>query len=134
MENGWIDYSSQVALGSHVSLNRGVLINAQGGLTVGDWTMIGPKVTIYTQKHAVDACNIPRALREDTLAPVSIGKDCWIATGVMILAGVDIGDGSVVAAGSVVTRSVPSGVLVAGVPARFVRRIVETCPEQQHEE
>ncbi len=123
MEDAWIDFASEVSLGNHVSMNRGVLINAQGGVTVGDWTMIGPGVTIYTQNHALDCGTTPRVLCSDSVAPVSIGRNCWIASNAVVLAGVSIGDGSAVAAGAVVTTNVPPRTLVAGVPARVIRAI-----------
>jgi acetyltransferase-like isoleucine patch superfamily enzyme len=87
--------------------------------------MIGPRVTIYTQNHTVDAQGGRRVLEPDTVAPVRIGSNCWIGTNAIILAGVDVGDDSVVAAGAVVTRDVPAGTLVAGVPARVVRSVEE---------
>lgn len=123
MENSWIDYACNIKIGDHVSMNRGVLLNGQGGIVFGDWTMVGPNVTIYTQNHLVDCRTRPRCLEADTVAPVRIGRNCWIASGVTILAGVEIGDDSVVAAGSVVTKDVPPQTLVGGAPARPIRAL-----------
>ena len=73
MEYTWIDFASEIHIGDHVGVNRHVLMNGQGGIWIGDWSMIGPRVTIYTQNHDMGLSGGPRVLRSDTLAPVRIG-------------------------------------------------------------
>lgn len=90
---------------------------------VGDHTMIAPNVTIATAWHPI----LPE-LREKAYqynAPVRIGKNCWIGAGAMILPGVTVGDGTVIGAGSVVTKDIPSNVVAVGNPCRVVREIGE---------
>lgn len=88
---------------------------------VGDYTMMGPNVTIATAGHAI----LPE-LREQQYqynAPVHIGKCCWIGAGAIILPGVTIGDNVVVGAGSVVTKDLPSNVVAVGNPCRVLRPV-----------
>ena len=90
---------------------------------VGDCTMIGPNVTLATAGHPI----LP-ALREEVYQfnlPVRIGRNCWLGAGVIVLPGITIGDNTVVGAGSVVTRDLPSGVVAAGNPCRVLREIGE---------
>lgn len=90
---------------------------------VGDYTMIGPNVTIATAGHPI----LPE-LREKLYQynmPVHIGRNCWIGAGAMILPGVTIGDHTVIGAGSVVTKDIPSGVVAVGNPCRVMREINE---------
>lgn len=88
---------------------------------VGDYTMMGPNVTIATAGHPI----LPE-LREQQYqynAPVHIGKCCWIGAGAIILSGVTIGDNVVVGAGSVVTKDLPSNVVAVGNPCRVLRPV-----------
>lgn len=88
---------------------------------VGDYTMMGPNVTIATAGHPI----LPE-LREQQYqynAPVHIGKCCWIGAGAIILPGVTIGDNVVVGAGSVVTKDLPSNVVAVGNPCRVLRPV-----------
>ena len=104
--------------GRHVHFGKGVYANY--GLTlvddthiyVGDYTMFGPNVTVATAGHPI----LPE-LREKGYQynmPVRIGKRCWIGAGVLIMPGVAIGDDTVIGAGSVVTKDIPSGVVAVG--------------------
>ena len=90
---------------------------------VGDYTMFGPNVTVATAGHPI----IP-VLRENLYQynmPVHIGRNCWIGAGVLIMPGVTIGDNTVIGAGSVVTKDIPSNVLAFGIPCRVQREINE---------
>lgn len=90
---------------------------------IGDYTMIGPNVTIATAGHPI----LPE-LREQLYQynmPVHIGRNCWIGAGAVIMPGVSIGDHSVIGAGSVVTKDIPSDVIAVGNPCRVMREINE---------
>lgn len=113
--------------GRHVHFGKGVYANY--GLTlvddthiyVGDYTMFGPHVTVATAGHPI----LPE-LREKQYQynmPVRIGRNCWIGAGAIILPGVTIGDDTVVGAGSVVTKDLPSHVVAVGNPCRVLREI-----------
>lgn len=83
-------------------------------ISIGANSIIGYNVTILTHEFLV---------REYRIGPVEIGRDVMIGANATILPGVRIGDGSVVAAGAVVTEDVPSGVMVGGVPARYIKDV-----------
>jgi acetyltransferase-like isoleucine patch superfamily enzyme len=91
-----------------------------GGLDISDDVMIGPNVSIITTGHPVE----PSQRRAATIGkPIVIEKGVWIAVGAIIIGGVTVGEHSVVAAGSVVTKAVPTNSLVGGNPARIIRSI-----------
>jgi maltose O-acetyltransferase len=87
---------------------------------IGDDVMMGPEVLIYTSNHTMEA-GIPMRLQPLKSAPVHIGNDVWIGARCIILPGVTIGDGAVLAAGAVVTRAVPANAIVGGIPAKVIK-------------
>lgn len=111
----------ELSLGSRISVHPFCYIDATGGLSIGSDVSIAHGVSILTTEHSFADLAIP--IRDQALVnrSTSIGSDVWIGAGAKILAGVDIGDGSVVAAGAVVRSNVAPGVIVAGVPSRQIR-------------
>ena len=115
--------------GHHVHLGKGVYANFNLTMVddthiyIGDYTMIGPNVTIATGGHPV----LPelRAQGYQFNAPVHIGRNCWLGAGAIILPGVTIGDNAVIGAGSIVTKDIPANVVAVGNPCRVVREIGE---------
>lgn len=113
-------FSPKVTLGDY----SGIGINAKiyGTCHIGRYVMMGTDVIIITRNHRFDRTDIPmmeQGFEEER--PVYIGNDVWIGDRVLILPGVHIGDGSIIAAGAVVTKDVPPYSIVAGVPARKIR-------------
>ncbi len=115
--------------GKHVHFGKNVYANFHltcvddTHIYVGDNTMIGPNVTLVTAAHPVSP-----ALREKAYQynkPVRIGKNCWLGANVTVLPGVQIGDNSVIGAGSVVTKDIPANVVAVGVPAKVLRPITD---------
>ena len=90
---------------------------------VGDYTMIGPNVTIASAGHPI--CPELRQKGYQYNMPVHIGKNCWLGAGVIIVPGVTIGDNTVIGAGSVVTKDIPSGVVAVGNPCKVLREVSE---------
>lgn len=112
-----------VHMGKNVYANFNLTLVDDGEIYIGDYTMIGPNVTIATAGHPV----LPE-LRQEAYQfniPVHIGKNVWIGAGVIILPGVTVGDNTVIGAGSVVTKDIPSDVVAAGNPCRVLRPIGE---------
>lgn len=88
---------------------------------VGEYTMLGPNVVLASAGHPI----LPE-LREKIYQynmPIHIGKNCWLGAGVIVLPGITIGDGSVIGAGSIVTKDIPAGVIAVGNPCRVLREI-----------
>lgn len=113
------DIGFNINLGKNVKINCNCFFLDSNRITIGDYVMIGPNVTIVTPNHSMDP---EKRRRIGTVSkPVVIEDDVWIGAGVVILPGVTIGEGSVVGAGSVVTKNVPAGVTVGGNPARVIR-------------
>ncbi|MDR7252080.1 maltose O-acetyltransferase [Nocardioides sp. BE266] len=114
-----------VSVGYNVNLgHRPTLIAAQSRIIIGDNVMFGPDVSIFGGGHNISVVGTPMIdviwKRGDEDLGVSIGNDVWIGTRAVILRGVDVGTGSVVAGGAVVSKSVPDYAIVAGNPARVV--------------
>lgn len=106
-------------LGEGVFINSGCRFQDQGGIYIGERVLIGHNCVIATLNHNMD----PSRRGNVTPSPVHIGADAWLGANVTVLPGVNIGDGAVVGAGAVVTKDVPARTLVAGVPAREIRRL-----------
>lgn len=95
------DYGGKIILGNGVFANRNVSIVSHEKIVIGDGTTIGPNTCIYDHNHSPEGGFISK--------PIIIGKHVWIGANTVVLKGVEIGDNAVIAAGSVVTNSVPSG-------------------------
>lgn len=122
-EGFWAEYPDRIHIADSVGINRGCFINAGGGVTLDDWVLIGPGVTIYSQTHDLDGDpSTPLALKGDVRKPVHLARGAWLGANVTVLPGVTIGENAVVAAGAVVTRDVPPNSVVGGVPATVIRR------------
>ena len=115
----YLDYGRNLHLGDNVFINALTTIQDQGGVYIGNRVYIGHRVSIATLNHAFDPAH-----RAD-LRPksVHIDDDVWIGDGAIILPGVHIGQGSIVGAGAVVSRDIPSGSIAVGVPAKVVGQI-----------
>lgn len=113
------DCGKNIHLGENVFINTGCTMQDQGGIFIGDQALIGHHATIVTLNHDAD----PEKRAELHPAPVHIGKRVWLGANVTVLPGVTIGDGAIVAAGAVVTKDVPENAVVAGVPAKIIKKI-----------
>ncbi|MFD1176450.1 sugar O-acetyltransferase [Paenibacillus puldeungensis] len=117
----YTDFGKNITIGKNVFMNTGCSFQDRGGIRIGSGSMIGMNVTIATLNHglSLETRNITYP------SPVTIGENVWIGSSATILPGVTIGDNSVVAAGAVVTRNVPENSVVAGVPAKVVKRLID---------
>src|SRR6202789_896145 len=110
----------EIRVGRNVFVNQNCTFYDLGGLDIADDVMIGPNVNIITAGHPLE----PSQRRSATIGtPIMIEKNVWIAAGATIIGGVTVGENSVVAAGSIVTKDVPPNTLVGGNPAKVIRSI-----------
>lgn len=126
-----MEKDATIEIGDYVYWNGGGMARIVHGLKMGARCLLGPGVTLWdTDNHPLSrgkrraqAERVPRGLIDPSEAgggPIVIGEDVWLCMGVLVLGGVSIGEGAVVAANSVVTRDVPPMTIVAGCPARIV--------------
>jgi maltose O-acetyltransferase len=116
------DYGANIELGERVFFNFNCVVLDVCRVRIGDYTLFGPAVQIYTPMHPLDA--MERRGKEFG-KPVEIGADVWVGGGAIILPGVRIGSRTIIGAGSVVTRDVPDDVFAAGNPCRVIRTLGE---------
>jgi acetyltransferase-like isoleucine patch superfamily enzyme len=120
---------AELRMGDSVGLNHGVDVYATQLIEIGDAAMISPLVSIYDSNfHPIDEGSATKK------APVRIGRNVWLGHGVIVLAGVEVGDHSVVAAGSIVSRDIPPRSLAAGSPATRVREVTASDAWRRNED
>ncbi len=120
--NFFCDYGSNIFLGERFYANHNCVILDCAEVRIGNRVMFGPNVQIYATTHPLDP--LERATGKEFSAAVTIGDDCWIGGGAIILAGVTIGKGSVIGAGSLVNKDIPAYVVAAGNPCRVIKSVV----------
>ncbi len=115
----YTDYGKNITIGNNVFINSGCCFQDQGGIEIGNNVLIGQQVVLATLNHDLNPSKRANMLP----AAIKIGNDVWIGAHATILSGVTIGDGAVVAAGAVVTKNVEANTVVAGVPAKVIKKI-----------
>ncbi len=126
-QNFWIeppffcDYGYNITVGDDVFFNFNCTILDVTPITIGDRCLFGPGVQLYAATHPIEA-KLRGSLQEFGL-PINIGSDFWVGGGAIICPGIQIGDRSIIAAGAVVTKNVPSDVIVGGNPARLIKNL-----------
>ncbi len=116
-----VDYGYQTTIGARSFANFGLVILDVATVTIGDDVQIGPYVQLLTATHPLEPG--PRRDKWESAEPIVVSDNVWLGGGVIVCPGVTIGENTAVAAGSVVTRDLPAGVLAAGTPARVVREL-----------
>lgn len=112
-----------VHLGSNVYANAGLKLVDDTHIYIGDCTMLGPNVVLATAGHPINPELRSQGYQYNM--PVHIGRNCWLGAGVIVMPGVTIGDNTVIGAGSIVTKDIPSGVVAVGNPCRVLREVGE---------
>lgn len=130
MTENSLHHKDNISIGNNVYIGGDAYIWGIGGIRIGDNTILGPRVTIHTSNHRYEDADFLPFDNYTYLEEVIIGRNVWIGDSAMICPGVKIGDGAVVAMGSVVSQDVPDLAVVAGNPAK----IVKTRNRQRYEE
>lgn len=115
----YTEFGKNTKIGKNVFINSCCRFQDNGGIEIGEKTMIGPNVTIVTLNHDIN----PQTRINAFPKSVKIEKNVWVGADCTILPGVTIGENSVIGAGSVVTKDVPDNVVVAGNPAKVIKEI-----------
>ncbi len=113
------DFGKNIHVGKNVFINSGCKMQDQGGIFIGDDVLIGHNACLLTLNHEFD----PAHRQDMNPSAIHIGSNAWLGSNVTVLPGVTIGENSIVAAGAVVTKDVPNNTIVAGVPAKIIRKI-----------
>ena len=116
----YLTHTYGMDFGRNCSVNSGAVLDGRGGISVGDYVMIGPNVCIASSSHNHKDIKTPISVLGHKMKPVRIKSGVWIGANATILGGVTIGRGSVVGAGAVVTKDVDDFTIVAGVPAKNI--------------
>lgn len=117
----YTDCGKNIHLGKGVFINAGCKFQDQGGIYIGDGTLIGHNTVLATLNHGIR----PEERHDLIPKPIHIGKNVWIGSNSTILPGVSIGDNAVIGAGSVVTKDIPENMMAVGHPARVIKSIYD---------
>lgn len=117
----WIQPGMNLTVGDDVDFALDVLVTTKGGVTIGNRVLIGYRTQILSSNHSIPNRSERIFDSGHSYAPVFIEDDVWIGANCTILPGVTIGEGAVVAAGSVVTKDIPKFSISAGVPAKVIK-------------
>jgi len=119
----YCDYGYNINVGERVFFNFNCIVLDVAPVSIGDRTMFGPNVQVYTATHPMN--HLERSSGREFAKAINIGNDVWIGGSVVICPGVTIGDRTVIGAGSVVTKDISADVLAAGNPCRVIRSLIE---------
>ncbi|RKQ50972.1 acetyltransferase-like isoleucine patch superfamily enzyme [Roseivirga pacifica] len=110
-----------MSIGDNSNIGPYSYIGCSGKVTIGNNVMMGPRVSMFAENHNYSDTSIPMKEQGVSLSEIVVNNDCWIASNATILAGVTIGEGSIIAAGAVVTKDIPPYSIVAGNPAKVIK-------------
>lgn len=125
------DAGAGIKLGRNVGMGEFAYLGGAGGLEIGDDCIIGQYFSCHPENHHFADISTPIRLQGVERKGIRIGRNCWIGAKVTVLDGVEIGDDCVIAAGAVVTKSMPAGSVIGGVPARIIRSRFSVLSDQE---
>lgn len=111
-----------IRIGSNINISQNCHIGGQGGVTIGNFVMIGPNSVIASSNHGFSRGDIPMVRQKPVPSPITIEDDVWLGANVVVLPGVTIRQGAIVGSGAVVSEDVPAYAIVVGNPARIIRK------------
>ena len=116
----WCDYGYNIEIGENFYSNHNLTILDCAKVTFGDNVFLGPNCSFYTAEHPIDTEIRNKGF--EYAKPIKIGNNVWIGGSVTILSGVTIGSNVVIGAGAIVKKDIPDNCVVAGVPAKVIRK------------
>lgn len=119
----WCDYGWRIEVGENFYANHGLIILDAGKVIFGDNVFIAPSCGFHTSGHPIDFERRNQGL--EYAYPIIVGNNVWFGAGVQVMPGVTIGDNTIIGAGSIVTKDIPSDVIAVGNPCRVMRKITE---------
>lgn len=122
------DYGYNIEVGDYFYTNSNLIILDGAPVRFGDYVFVGPNCAFYSAGHPLDAPRRNRGL--EYAYPITVGSNVWLGGNIVVLDGVEIGDNTVIGAGSVVTKNIPAGVVAAGNPCRVLREITDADRER----
>jgi acetyltransferase-like isoleucine patch superfamily enzyme len=109
-------------IGNHVGIAQNCFIQVRGKVEIGNHVIFGPRVSVYSENHIFHDKNIPIMLQGASRKGIKIEEDVWVGSDAIILDGVHIGKGSIIAAGSVVNKDIEPYSIVGGIPAKLLKK------------
>lgn len=116
------DIGNGIKIGNNVGINRDCYIAVRGKIKIGDNVIFGPGVKIFSENHNFSDLNIPIKNQGVTHLDVELENDIWLGANCVILPGVKIESGAIIAAGAIVSNDVKSNTIVGGVPAKILKK------------
>lgn len=110
-----------IEIGNNVGINHYCYIGVRGKISIGDNVIFGPRVSVFSENHNYLMQDVPIKYQGEKRQNTTIGSDVWLGANSVILAGVTIGDGAIIAAGAVVNKDIPPLAIVGGVPAKIIK-------------
>ncbi len=115
------DIGEKIKIGNNVGIGEFAYLGGSGGLEIGDECIVGQYLSCHPENHNYQNIEMPIRHQGVSRKGIKIGKNCWIGSKVTILDGVEIGDGCILAAGSVITKSFPENSIIGGIPAKILK-------------
>lgn len=122
-EDTWLNIAGHLSIGEGTYVSVRGLIGCESNITIGNRVAIGPNVTIIDTNKNFSNISLPILSQGSVSREIVIGDDCWLGANAVILPGVRLGEHVVVGAGAIVNKSFPGNVLIAGAPAKIIRKL-----------
>lgn len=121
----------RIVIGKNTFIGPQTFVVAQEEIIIGEDCLVAERISIRDQEHSTKLDSVPFRSQGSLTRPIHIGRNVWIGANCIVTSGVTVGDSSVIGAGAVVTRDIPTGCLAVGIPAKVIRSLVESTNGEQ---